>query len=285
MKKILVTGGAGFVGANLIEELLKLNYEVISIDDYSIGTEDNHVDGAKYYKININDINTFSHKVDYCFHLAGLSRIQPSFQNPSNTFNVNTLGTQNIIEWCRVNQVKKVIYAGSSSKHHNPVNSPYAMYKFLGEEICKLYRKTYEIDIEIARFYNVYGPKEILDGEWAAVIGLWRNFIKNKKPIPIVGDGNQRRDFTHVKDITSGLISILKTDKKNTDAWEIGSGKNYSINEVFLMFKDKYPNIEKTFLNDQKGNYRETLRENNDMLDLLAWGPKYNLKDYISSLK
>ncbi len=158
------------------------------------------------------------------------------------------------------------------------------MYKYLGEEICKLYRKTFNMDIEISRFYNVYGEREILDGKWAAVIGLWRKRISDNLPIQIVGDGEQKRDFTHVNDITNGLISILESSKSNRDAWEIGSGKNHSINEVFLMFKKKYPHIEKISLPNQKGNYRETLRDNDDMLDLLNWQPTYNLEDYIKSL-
>ena len=116
----------------------------------------------KYSKLNIN--------FDLVYHLAALSRIQPSFNNPDETFKVNTIGTQKVLEWARYKNAK-VVYAGSSSKWHDPYQSPYAVCKHIGEEVCKMYKKTYGMNIEIARFYNVYGPGEIIDGNWAAVIG------------------------------------------------------------------------------------------------------------------
>lgn len=284
MIKILVTGGAGFVGTNLIIELLKLEHSVVSIDDYSIGTILNHQKGVKYINGDINQIEELiENNFDYCFHLAGLSRIQPSFDNPEETFRVNTEGTLKVLEWAKINNTK-VIYSGSSSKHHDPSISPYAMFKYLGEEICKLYKKTYEMNIEIVRFYNVYGPYEIIDGKWAALIGKWRGLIKEGKPLTIVGFGNQKRDFTHIIDIVDGLIKIAFTDKTQKDAWELGSGKNYAINEVFEMFRQKF-NVTARYIDNQKGNYKETLRESNHAIDLLGWNPKDRLRSYISNLK
>ena len=233
--KVLVTGGVGFIGTNLCERLLREHHDVYSIDNYSIGTEENHVEGVEYFNEDINNIHKLNIKVDLCFHLAGLSRIQPSFKNPLETFKSNTDGTQNVLEFCRKNNIK-VVYAGSSSRHHNPYQSPYALYKYLGEEICKMYKETYKMKVEIARFYNVYGPNEVLYGDWAAVIGIWRKQIKEKLPITIVGDGNQRRDFTHVYDIVDGLVRISNSKISHKDAWELGSGKNYSINEVAKIF-------------------------------------------------
>lgn len=281
--KILVTGGNGFVGTNLIETLVEKEHEVHSLDDLSIGTKDNEIEGCVYHYFDIEDISIWDGKdFDLCFHLAGLSRIQPSFDNPSETYRVNTTGTQRVCEWARVHNIK-VIYAGSSSKHHDPYQSPYALYKYLGEEVCKMYRKTFKLHIDIVRFYNVYGPKEIIDGDWAAVIGIWRRQVRDGEPLTIVGDGEQRRDFTHIDDIVDGLIKISKLDYYHEDAWELGTGVNYSINEVAQMFVDKF-NCELNYIPDQHGNYRETLRESDDSLEKLNWQPTDKLKTYIQSL-
>lgn len=282
--RILITGGAGFVGTNLIKQALKENHEIVSLDNYSTGKKENHVEGATYINGDANDINLFCHgKFDLCFHLAGLSRIQPSFANPKETFHSNTETVLSVLEWARKKSVK-VIYSGSSSKHHNPFISPYATFKYLGEEICRLYRETFKIKVEIVRFYNVYGPFEIVDGDWAAVIGKWTGQINRKEPITIVGDGEQKRDFTHVEDIVDGLIKIANSSISNPDGWELGTGQNYSINEVYDLFKSRYKNIEKIYIPDQKGNYRKTLRENNEALEVLGWDPKDRLKEYILNL-
>ena len=280
--KVLITGGAGFIGTNLCERLIE-NHEVYSLDNYSIGSIDNHIEGVTYLQGDIVNIdNIIKNDFDLCFHLAGLSRIQPSFENPFDTFHSNTLGTQKVLDWSRKNNTK-VIYSGSSSKHHNPYQSPYALYKFLGEELCKMYRRVYGMKIEISRFYNVYGPKEIIDGDWAAVIGIWRRQIRDGEPLTIVGDGEQRRDFTHVFDIIDGLIRISKSDKSHNDAWELGSGKNYSINEVANLFKKKFK-CKVKYIPDQNGNYRETLREHSDAIKILGWKPKDRLSKYIMEL-
>lgn len=280
--KILVTGGAGFVGTNLCEKLVE-NHEVYSIDNYSIGTVENHIKGVEYLNGDVVDIsNMVKNDFDLCFHLAGLSRIQPSFKNPFDTFHSNTLGTQKVLDWCKINNTK-LIYSGSSSKHHNPYQSPYALYKYLGEELCKMYKEVYKMKIEIARFYNVYGPKEIIDGDWAAVIGIWRRQIRDGESLTIVGDGEQRRDFTHVYDIVDGLIKISQSNETHEDAWELGSGKNYSINEVTQFFVKKF-NCKIKYIPDQNGNYRETLREHNDAIEILGWSPKMKLFEYIENL-
>ena len=280
--KILITGGAGFVGTNLIISLKQNGHTLVSIDNYSIGQKSNHVEGVTYLDMDANEIGSIPNDFDLIYHLAGLSRIQPSFLNPTETFIANTSSTNAILEFARARGTK-VVYSGSSSKHHNPYQSPYALYKYLGEEICKMYKKTYDFPIEIVRFYNVYGPFEITDGDWAAVIGLWRNLVAQGLPITIVGDGNQRRDFTHIDDIVNGLIKIGFSTKTTEDAWELGSGKNYSLNEVYDLFKEKF-GVEKVYIPNQKGNYRITLRENNEAIDKLDWSPKDRLPKYIMSL-
>ena len=283
MNKVLVTGGAGFIGTNLISKLVELNKNVVSLDDYSTGSEKNHLDSVQYINSDIESLDDLVESdYDYCFHLAAQSRVQPSFEDPEESFRVNVQGTLKVMEWAKRNKVQ-VIYAGSSSRHHNPSDSPYAMTKFLGEEICKLYKKTYDVDVEIARFYNVYGPHEPLDEKFGNVIGIWRFKAMTGEPLPIVGDGEQRRDFTHVDDIVSGILSIANSNTKHKDAWEIGSGKNYSINELFEMFRKKF-NVTSINIDDQPGNYRKTLRINDDMLTKLHWSPSDKLNDYIQSL-
>ena len=283
-KKVLVTGGAGFIGTNLINQLLKEDAEVFSLDDYSTGNKDNESNLVKYIKGDIESIDTISESnFDVCFHLAAQSRVQPSFENPEDAFRVNVKGTLKVMEWAKKQNVK-VIYAGSSSKHHDPSDSPYAMTKFLGEEVCKLYKKSYSVNVEISRFYNVYGPYATLDEKFGNVIGIWTYQAMKGKPLTIVGDGEQRRDFIYVGDLVDGLIRIANTELKHEDAWEIGTGVNYSINELFEMFNKKF-NVSSVKIEDQPGNYRKTLRINDDMIKKLHWSPEDRLNDYINSLK
>tara|TARA_E500000178_G_C16884401_1_gene690545 strand:+ start:17 stop:871 length:855 start_codon:yes stop_codon:yes gene_type:complete len=282
MKKVLVTGGVGFIGSNLIKHLVKNDYRVTSIDNYSTGSINNEIKGVKYINDDIENINKIKNNFDLCFHLAAQSRVQPSFDNPSESLRINVNGTSKVMDWAKINNTK-VIYAGSSSKHHDPSDSPYAMYKFLGEQVCMLYRKSYNINVEICRFYNVYGPGENIDEKFGNVIGIWSAKIKKNQPLPIVGDGKQRRDFIHVHDLVDGLIKIAESDISHNDAWELGSGINYSVNDLFIFFKNKY-DVESVHIPDQPGNYRKTLRTNDDTLKLLNWSPKDRLKHHINNL-
>jgi len=281
--KILVTGACGFIGFNLVKRLVSEGHQVLGVDDLSIGKIENQVKTCEYLLVDVRQLKEYEFiKFDLCFHLAALSRIQPSFTNPTETFKSNTEGCLVIAELVR-KVGAKVVYSGSSSRWHDPFRSPYACFKHLGEEIFKLYKKVYGLDAEIARFYNVYGPGEITDGDWAAVIGKWRNQIEKGEPITIVGDGEQRRDFTHIDDIVDGLIRIAFSNEKHEDAWELGTGNNYSINEVYEMFRQKF-GVEKINIPDQKGNYKVTMRENDDALNKLGWKPTDKLKNYIDSL-
>lgn len=283
MKKILVTGGVGFIGSNLIKVLNKLDFNVYSLDNYSSGNKNNEIPGITYINEDITKINNIDSDFDLCFHLAAQSRVQPSFDNPEESFRVNVYGTSKVMEWAKENDIK-VIYAGSSSKHHNPSDSPYAMYKFMGEEVCKLYRESFGVNVEIARFYNVYGPGENVDEKYGNVIGIWRAKIAKGEPLPIVGDGKQKRDFIHVSDIVEGLKKIAFSDFHHKDAWELGSGVNYSVNNLYEFFKKRF-NVSSVNLPDQPGNYRKTLRENDDTLKLLNWTPKDRLEEHINNIK
>lgn len=289
---ILVTGGAGFVGTNLIIRLLKEGHVVYSLDNYSTGYKNNEQDGCHYIngdiceidkyftKNNTNETNDLP-KLTHIFHLAALARIQPSFKHPTEVFETNVRGTQMVLEFARKNGIK-VIYSGSSSRWHNPENSPYAMSKYLGEQLCKLYKISFQMPIQIARFYNVYGRHEITDGEYATVIGIWRKQLYNGEPLTIIGDGEQRRDVTHIDDIVDGLYIIMQTEIYHEDAWELGTGKNYSINEIFEMFRERY-DAKRCNIADKPHNYRETIRYNDDSVTVLGWDPKDQLLSYIQT--
>ena len=281
-KNILITGGVGFIGTNLAEKLVKDGHNVISIDDYSFGVKENELANVKYIEDDLLNISKIDENIDICYHLAAMARVQPSFEDPVDYFRVNVNGTMNVMEWAKEKNVK-VVYAGSSSKHFSPEDSPYAMYKYLGEQICKLYKKSYNLKVEIARFYNVYGPRENRDEKFGNVIGIWTSKALKGEPLPIVGDGNQRRDFTHVSDIVDGLIKIGFSDISQEDGWELGTGNNYSVNELFDMFRSRF-NAKSILIPVQPGNYKRTLRKNDNLINLLDWKPTDQLANHIKNL-
>ena len=278
--KILVTGGAGFIGSNLIKRLIKENNTVHSLDNYSTGNT--KIKGCEYFEGDITEIDTVHQDYNIIFHLAAQSRVQPSFDNPSETYRVNVTGTEAVCKFA-YKIGAKVVYAGSSSKHHNPATSPYAMYKYLGEGICKLYKESFNLEVEICRFYNVYGPGEALDEINGNVIGIWRSRINRGVEIDVVGDGDQRRDFTHVEDIVDGLHRVGTKSIEHYDAWELGTGVNYSIKDLSKMFQHKF-GCPVRYIADQPGNYKATLCENNDAIVLLGWEPQDKLLYYINNL-
>ena len=283
MKKVLVTGGVGFVGSNLIKSLISKGYEVYSIDDYSSGSLKNELAEVKYIKMDILNISDFNEKFDICFHLAARTLVQESFKRVDDYFSSNVTGTLNIAKWASKNNIK-LIYAGSASKHNNPRSSPYALTKFLGEEVCKLYKLNFKLDLQIARFYNVYGPLERVDQINGNVIGIWRSRIQSGLPLQIVGDGKQTRDFVHVSDIVDGLIKIAESNIEVNDAWELGSGNQYSINKLFSYFNNRFPDIKSEMIDDQPGNFRSSILINNEVSKKLNWNPKDRLEEYINNL-
>ena len=229
--RILVTGGVGFVGTNLCKKLVEDKHDVWCFDNYSTGFKSNEIDGVEYHNIDIRDgFKNFIQKFDVIFHMAALARIQPSIKSPSKTIKNNFDGTLNVLEYARKTNTQ-VIYAGSSSKHHGLYGSPYAWSKYGGEELCKLYSEVYDLPTTICRFYNVYGSHHIRTGNYATVIGIFENQYLNNKPLTIVGNGEQKRDFTHINDIVNGLVKCIGKNYRG-EIFELGSGTNYSINEV-----------------------------------------------------
>ena len=270
---ILVTGGAGFIGTNLIKSLLEEEHTVTSIDNYSTGKKENHIDGCKYIQCDINDW-TFPIIYDIVFHMAAVARVQPSFKHPEKYINTNFNGTYKIVQFCTKNNIP-LIYAGSSSHHSGKFKNPYTFSKDLGEEIIKLYQDHFNLKASIARFYNVYGPNQLTKGGYTTLIGRWINNINNGVQCEIYGDGNKRRDFTHVSDIAKGLTKIMNK-KSYGYIFELGRGKNHSINEVAEMF-----NIKPIYKPEKPGEAQETLADYSLANVALGWKPKINLKDYV----
>tara|TARA_B100001094_G_scaffold277411_1_gene286238 strand:+ start:1098 stop:1955 length:858 start_codon:yes stop_codon:yes gene_type:complete len=276
--RALVTGGAGFVGTNLIKRLLKDGYEeVVSFDNYSTGFRENQLADCTYITLDITESFTnWVEKFDVIFHLAALARIQPSIKNPVKCLENNFNGTLNVLEYARKNNTP-VIYAGSSSKHHNLYGSPYAWSKYSGEELCKLYSEVYDLNTTICRFYNVYGDYHIRTGDYATVVGIFEEQFMNKKDLTITSDGEQRRDFTHAEDIVDGLVKCVGKDFK-AEEFELGSGVNYSINEIADMFGKDYP---KKYIPARDGEYDKTLCTDKKAHELLDWKPTRNIEDYV----
>ena len=276
--KVLVTGGAGFVGTNLIKRLLEEGHEVVSIDNYSTGLESNHQDGAEYLNYDIRNITSYDWiKPEFVFHMAAIARIQPSFEKPQVYFEVNALGTMRLVDWCAKSGVP-VVYAGSSSKHSGRYKNPYTFSKDLGEDIIKLYQQHYQLKASIARFYNVYGPNQLTEGGYTTLIGRWINSWYKQEKFVIYGDGEQRRDFTHVDDIVDALTLVMYKQTYGYE-FELGRGKNYSVNEVLQMFQQTAE-----YLSARPGEALTTLNTDNTAREVLGWKPTRNLTDYLKEV-
>jgi len=276
--KALITGGAGFVGTNLIKVLLKQNYEIVSVDNYKTGTQLNHQPGVRYIDFDIRHIIDYSAwgKFDVVYHLAAIARIQPSFINPIDYFTTNANGTLQIAQYCSKNNIP-LIYAGSSSHHSGKFKNPYTFSKDVGEEIIQLYQQHFDLQASITRFYNVYGPHHLKEGGYCTVIGKWEKAIEEHQSLVIYGDGTKRRDFTHIDDIVNALLLV-----KENNAWghifELGRGKNYSIKEIADMF-----NQEVEYKDDKPGEAQITLCDYSLANEVLGWEPTINIEDYIKN--
>ena len=287
--KILVTGGAGFIGTNLVKRLLNDGHEVVVLDNFSTGTLDNKVQDAMYlfYPLESSirleaflelqkiDLSSF----DVVFHLAALARIQPSFEKPEEYFNANAEGTMNIADACRKYDIP-IVYAGTSSHHSGKFKNPYTFTKAIGEEVLHLYQEHFQLKVSTARFYNVYGPHHLREGGYSTLIGRWEGLLENNQPVTIYGDGSKRRDFTHVYDIVDALILIWEKQ-----AWgytfELGRGKNYSVNEIAELFEAK----DIIYEDNKPGEAQNTLCESQLARELLGWDPKLDISDYINEWK
>lgn len=279
MRRILVTGAGGFIGSNLVKYLLQdKTTRVMGLDNNPRILNDD----LEMFNFDVKDINQIPFKPDIIYHLAAQSRVQPSFDDPKSSTEDNVMGTLAVLEYAKKNKCQ-VVYAGSASRHFDHASSPYATTKYMGETLCKMYRKCFDMNVEIARFYNVYGPNEYLHPTEGNVIGIWRYNIENGLKCKVVGDGEQERDFIHVEDIVEGLVAIGEGISNHDDAWELGTGSTTSVNNLSVMFHERFDNTFE-YIEDQKGNVRKSVLVNNDAYERLGWSPKRKLVNYIISL-
>jgi UDP-glucose 4-epimerase len=278
-RTILITGGAGFIGSHLIERLVEnAGDDILSLDNYSSGSISNHIKGCRYISGDTHDIaKLIDIKPDAVFHLGEYSRVESSFQNVEMVLNSNIVGTLAVIEFCRKNSAK-LIYAGSSTKFGDggagPNQSPYAWSKASNTELIKNYASWFGLSYAIAYFYNVYGPREISEGPYATIMGIFKRLYKEGKSLTVVAPGTQTRNFTHVEDIVAGLILI--GEKGEGDGYGLGSREGYSIIEIAHMFGSKIK-----MLPERRGN-RMTSDIDTGKTELLGWRATADVKDYIA---
>jgi UDP-glucose 4-epimerase len=294
--KSLVTGGAGFIGSNLVDRLLELGHEVIVIDNEFSDAHDNFYwnPKAQNYKYDISDYHTTRQLydgVDYVFHLAAEARIQPAILNPIEAVRINTVGTCTVLQCSREAGVKRVIYSSTSSAYgrNEPANietqpddclNPYSVSKVAGEKLCKMYTELYGLPTITFRYFNVYGERQPLKGQYAPVIGLFLKQKQNNEPLTIVGDGNQRRDFTYVGDVVNANI-LAATTHVGSEAfgqvYNIGTGSNYSINQISRMISNNTVNI-----TPRPGETRVSLANNKKFSRIFGWAPSMKIEDWIT---
>jgi UDP-glucose 4-epimerase len=288
MKNILVTGGAGFIGSNLIKKLLKEHpdTEITVLDNHFTSDKSNHLKSKniKYVEGNTWDIDNYfglSKPFDVVFHFGEYSRIDKSFDDVGYVMKSNLYGTTKILEYCR-KWGAKLIYSASSSIFGNDGEdenlSPYAWGKSKIVELIKNYNKWYGLQYEICYFFNVYGPGQIMKGDYATVIGIFERQYKNNEPLSVVEPGIQSRDFTHVYDAVDGVIKTVNTNLNKE--WMLRTGVNHKIIDIAKMFSD---NI--IMLPERRGERFISKEFYSDTEKILKWGPKHKLKDYIDSIK
>lgn len=280
MKNILVTGGAGAVGTNLIEKLLNDGHKVTSWDNYSAGKESNHVDNCNYLRIDTNEAaEAFDPSFELVYHLGEYSKVVPSFDEIAKAFEYNIDGSFKLLEQCKRYNVP-IVYAGSSTKLAEPgeLHSPYAFFKSTVAKLVQGYSDWYGLKYNICYFYNVYGPKtELWGNEWQTVINIFRDQKAADQPLTITGDGTQRRDFTHVNDIVNGLV--LAGENICNDEFQLGTGVDYSILEIAAAFNHPFE-----FIPPRKGDRAKGLADITHTKKVLGYKPSINVIDYIKSL-
>ena len=284
---LVITGGAGFVGANLIEYLLKkTNQKIISLDNYSSGTKKNHIKNmrVKYLKANTKNIskvlNIYKKKIHSIFHFGEFARIYQSFKNFDECFKSNSIGTNEVFKFCLDNRIKLIYSATSASLGNNGNDknlSPYAFTKSKNLELLENLKKWFNLKFEIIFFYNVYGPRQIKSGDMATVIGIFEYQYKNNKPLSVVKPGTQTRRFTHIDDTVKVCFDAFKANK--CKYYSISNKKSYSILEVAKMFKSEI-----VMLNSRLGErYASALTKLSSNNKIIQKYGKIQLKDYVSS--
>ena len=298
LRRCIVTGGAGFIGSNLVDRLVNEGHEVIVIDNLSTGKKENLNEEAKFYHKDLTemrretDFSVFE-GVDIVFHLACLARVQLSIENPHLYHDKNVNGLVNVLEGCRKHGVSRLVFSSSSSVYGdaeevptsencklNPM-SPYALHKLIGEQYCKLYSELYGIDTVSLRYFNVYGDRQPTEGAYCLVMGIFAGQRLNKQPMTIRGDGEQRRDFTHVDDVVDANIRCMEyVDVEfKGDVYNIGNGDNRSVNEIADLIDGDRISVQPVI------EPKETLANYDKANKVLGWSPKGDLEQWIITWK
>jgi UDP-glucose 4-epimerase len=299
MKKSIVTGGCGFIGSHLTDRLLAEGYEVIVIDNMSTGRRKNldHLKDNKLLTIveaDINDsekITPYFENIDKVFHIAALADIVPSIERPLDYYNSNVNGTVSVLEACRRHNVKRIIYAASSSCYGIPdiyptpesaairPQYPYALTKYLGEEICMHWAQVYKMNITSMRFFNVYGPRSRTSGTYGAVFGVFLAQKLNNKPFTVVGDGNQTRDFTFVTDVADACFTASNRNDIAGEIFNVGSGNTYSVNSLVELLGGEIIYIPK-----RPGEPDCTFADITKIKTKLGWKPIISFEEGVSEM-
>ena len=299
MQKVIVTGGAGFIGSNLVDRLVKDGFDVIVIDNESAECNEQfyYNKEAHYFKYNIERydlIEPLFKDVDYVFHLAAESRIQPTLDRPVKACMTNIIGTCNVLEASRRNGIKRVMYSSTSSAYglknriplresmHRDCLNPYSVTKAAAEDLCKMYYTLYGLETVIFRYFNVYGERQPLKGQYAPVVGLFLEMKKADKAMTVVGDGHQTRDYTYVGDVVEANLLAMKTENKNniSEIFNVGTGTHYSVLDLVDMIGGEH-----THLPAREGEARHTLADNSKIMLDLDWEPKQTIENWISNYK
>ena len=295
MPKCLVTGGAGFIGSNLVDELIKRGDEVVIIDNLLTGKKENINPKADFHEVDMRDLEKIKplfNGVDYVFHLAAFARVQPSIEDPITANDINLNGTLNVLVSARDAGVKKVVYSASSSAYGNqekmPLRegmsahplSPYGLQKYVGELYCRLFSEIYKLPTVSLRYFNIYGKRQLLEGAYCLVMGIFVRQRLAGEPMTITNDGEQRRDFTSVIDAVRANILAAESDKTGKgEVINIGAGKNYSVNELAKMIGGPTK-----FIGDRI-EPKETLADNSLAKELLGWEPTVELPEWLEEYK
>jgi len=292
--KCLVTGGAGFIGSHIVDKLIEKGHEVVVIDNESSEVHDHFYfnDKATYHKLDIADYQatrSVYDGVDYVFHCAAESRIQPAILNPILAIRTNTLGTGTVLQCSREASVKKIMYSSTSSGYglvnEPPLEetmpddclNPYSVSKISGEKLCKMYNDLFGVKTVIFRYFNVYGHREPLKGPYAPVVGLFLRQHRAGQPLTIVPDGTQRRDFTHVEDVVQANLLAMEVNHEHYgEVFNVGTGTNHSVLELAAMISDNTVEVE-----ERIGEAYITLANNQKIRDILGWAPTKHIGDYV----
>lgn len=293
--KCLVTGGAGFIGSNLVDALIERGDDVIIIDNLATGKKENINSKAKFFNEdirNLEKIKPLFKGVDYVFHFAAFPRVQPSIEDPVTSNDINLNGTLNVLVAARDAKVKKVVYSASSSAYGNqekmPLSedmpahplSPYGLQKYIGELYCRLFTEIYSLPTVSLRYFNAYGKRQATEGAYCLVMGIFVQQRLNGEPMTIVGDGEQRRDFTSVVDVVRANILAAESDKVGRgEVINIGQGNNYSVNELAKMIGGPAVHIAPRI------EPKETLADNSLARELLGWEPTVELPEWMEEYK